>query len=322
MILDAFQSKQRSDTIILVKNIPYGTTTSELSDLFSPHGEIVRLLLPPAGTMAVVELSNSAEASKAFRAVAYRRLKNSIVYLEKAPIGLFKEGEDTVKRITSGVKPIVAPTKNPSAMSTDDADSPVPVESGDTSPELAATGATLFVKNLNFSTNTDKLVKTFHHLPSFAFARVQMKPNPKQPGAIQSMGYGFVGFKDRDAAQKAMGTMEGFVLDGHALVVKFAQRGLDDNIADTSVATKSKTPTTKVIVKNLPFEATKKDIGTLFGYVPRHVLLSIITGRPLMKQTLIGITSFYYLSSTVHMANSNRSDYQRSSMLAHEDSLS
>lgn len=47
VILDAFQSKQRSDTVILVKNIPYGTTTSELTDLFSPHGEIVRLLLPP-----------------------------------------------------------------------------------------------------------------------------------------------------------------------------------------------------------------------------------------------------------------------------------
>lgn len=254
-----------------MKNIPYGTTTSELTEIFSPHGEITRLLLPPAGTIAVVEFSNPSEAGKAFRAVAYRRLKNSIVYLEKAPAGMFKEDEPGAKRISSGVKPVVAPSRsaaiveNGAGVGSDSA-----THEDDNSSSLAGVGATLFIKNLNFGTTTDKLIKTFQHLPSFAFARVQMKPDPKRPGSSLSMGYGFLGFRDRDAAKKAMTTIDGFALDGHSLVVKFAQRGVED--ATGVGATSGKVPTTKVVVKNLPFEATKKDIRTLFGSVSIHDL--------------------------------------------------
>jgi multiple RNA-binding domain-containing protein 1 len=267
VVSGSFRSKQRSDTTILVKNIPYGTTISELTEMFSSHGEITRLLLPPAGTIAVVEFSNSSEAGKAFRAVAYRRLKNSIVYLEKGPAGMFKQDEPSAKRISSGVKPVVAPSRSAAYVEngTEMVSGPA-VEESDNSSFPAGTGATLFIKNLNFGTTTDKLIKTFQHLPSFAFARVQMKPDPKRPGSSLSMGYGFVGFRDRDAAKKAMTTIDGFVLDGHSLIVKFAQRGAEDTATGNSAAS-AKVPTTKVVVKNLPFEATKKDIRTLFGSV-------------------------------------------------------
>ena len=74
-----------------------------------------------------------------------------------------------------------------------------------------------------------------------------------------------VGFKNADAAKKAMKSMQGFVLDGHALVVKFAGRGADEEGGKDGKKVKSHT--TKMIVKNVPFEATKKDIRELFGYV-------------------------------------------------------
>lgn len=265
--MDSFKSKQRSDTTILVKNIPYGTTISELTEMFSPHGEITRLLLPPAGTIAVVEFSNPLEAGKAFRAVAYKRLKNSIVYLEKAPAGMFGQDEPGDKRFSSGVKPVVAPSRSAAIIENVAEEGSYPaIHEDDSSSSPAEVGATLFVKNLNFGTTTDKLVKTFQHLPSFAFARVQMKPDPKRPGSNLSMGYGFVGFKDRDAAKKAMTAIDGFVIDGHSLIVKFAQRGVEDTTTGDRAAS-AKVPTTKVVVKNLPFEATKKDIRTLFGSV-------------------------------------------------------
>lgn len=91
-------------------------------------------------------------------------------------------------------------------------------------PPLGA-GTTLFVKNLSFATSTERLTQVFENLPAFSFARVQMKPDPKRPDGRLSMGYGFVGFKDAEGAKKALKSMQGFVLDGHALHVKFAGRG-------------------------------------------------------------------------------------------------
>ena len=62
-----------------------------------------------------------------------------------------------------------------------------------------------------------------------------------------------------EGAKTALGSMQGFVLDGHALHVKFAGRGQD--------VKKGTGKATEMIAKNVPFEATKKDIRTLFGYV-------------------------------------------------------
>ena len=38
----------RSDRIILVKNIPYGTSAADVCALFKPYGELRRVLVPPA----------------------------------------------------------------------------------------------------------------------------------------------------------------------------------------------------------------------------------------------------------------------------------
>jgi multiple RNA-binding domain-containing protein 1 len=134
-------------------------------------------------------------------------------------------------------------------------------------PALSA-GTTLFVKNLAFSTTAERLTGVFRGLSGFSFARVQTKPDPKRPtvsGAEAprlSMGYGFVGFKTAEDAKKAMKSMQGFILDGHSLHVKFAGRGTEDDPKDNTVA---KSRSTKMIVKNVPFEATKKDIRELFS---------------------------------------------------------
>jgi multiple RNA-binding domain-containing protein 1 len=131
-------------------------------------------------------------------------------------------------------------------------------------------GTTLYLKNLAFSTTQDRLVKIFSHLPSFSFARVQTKADPKCPGGRLSMGYGFIGFKDTEGAKKALKSIHNFVLDGHALHVSFAGRGADEpesSKSKTDPTSSSNSRTTKMIVKNVPFEATKKDVRALFGYV-------------------------------------------------------
>ncbi|KAF9235008.1 hypothetical protein BU15DRAFT_89749 [Melanogaster broomeanus] len=265
VILSSFTSRGRSDTVILVKNIPYGTTADQIRELFEVHGRLSRVIVPPAGTMAVVEFEHADDAGKAFRAVAYRRLGNSVIYLEKGPLGMFQEASgDAVREpphastsTSSMFKPVTIPEQD------------TPDVAGEDEPALSA-GSTLFVKNLSFSTTAERLKQVFRNLPDFAFARVQTKSDPKRPavpGAEAprlSMGYGFVGFKTAEGAKKALKGMQGFVLDGHALHVKFAGRGTEeeDQPKEKQIA---KSRTTKMIVKNVPFEVTKKDIRELFG---------------------------------------------------------
>jgi multiple RNA-binding domain-containing protein 1 len=52
-------------------------------------------------------------------------------------------------------------------------------------------------------------------------------------------------------------------LDGHALELKLSHHKADSSKSSTK---KSKAPeTTKLVVRNVPFEATDKDLRELFG---------------------------------------------------------
>lgn len=260
IVLDALQPRvARSQTIILVKNIPYGTSIQALQDLFEPHGELKRVLLPPAGTIGVVEMKNPMDAGRAFRALAYRRLGNAVLYLEKGPVGMFKDPDavstpaskaaDEQKRLAEKVAEAEEKLRDQPA---DDDEA----------------GATLFLKNLAWATTTERLASVLSSLAGFSFARVQTKPDPKRPGERLSMGYGFVGFKKKEDAAKALAGLQGFEVDGHALEVKFAQRGAEDVQRETKSAADQmggKAKGTKILVKNLPFEATKTDVRALFS---------------------------------------------------------
>ena len=66
----------------------------------------------------MVEFVHPDEAARAFKAVAYRRLGNTIVYLEKGPIGMFKElasknteGGSAVV-VSAGIKPVTIDRKS------------------------------------------------------------------------------------------------------------------------------------------------------------------------------------------------------------------
>ncbi|KAF8630103.1 hypothetical protein AX17_005499 [Amanita inopinata Kibby_2008] len=260
VLLSSFSSRARSDTTILVKNIPYGTTMEQIRELFEPHGELNRVLVPPAGTMAVVEFENPDEAARAFRAVAYRRLGNSVIYLEKGPLELFSED--------AGAPPSQLESSTaalPVVKIAEQATEGTHADQGEEMPSVVG-GTTLYVKNLSFATTQQRFAQVFQHLPSFAFARIQTKSDSKRPnGPRLSMGYGFVGFKDVEGAKKGLKSMQGFVLDGHALHVKFAGRGAEEEEKGKDGKVSSKSKTAKMIVKNVPFEATKKDIRDLFS---------------------------------------------------------
>lgn len=250
--LDSFKSSQRSDIVILVKNFPYGTSIEELRNEFQEHGQVVRVLMPPTGTIAIVQFANPSEAKSAFSKLAYRRFKNSILFLEKGPKDLFvgQPQASTITAETSGKEKLSA-TELLEGGNTDD-----PTES-----------TSIFVKNLSFNTSTAHLHDAFKHLDGYRSSSVKTKSDPKKPGQVLSMGFGFVAFANKASAEAAAKSMDGQVLHAHKLVVRTSHRGQDaaEQRRKEDAAKKAAGKSTKLILKNLPFEASKKDIRNLMS---------------------------------------------------------
>ena len=251
--LEAFKNKERGDTAILVKNFSYGTTVEDLRKLFETHGNITKLLMPPSGTIAIIEFEQAPQAKSAFGALAYRKFKDSILFLEKAPKNIFTSTSSPTYIQAGGTTQSV----KPSAIEL--------IEN--TSTESPVDSSILFVKNLNFVTSTKRMREVFLPLDGFMSARVKTKPDPKKPGEVLSMGFGFVEFQSKHQAQAALAAMNGYKLDGHELVIKASHKALNaaEERRKDDQAKKIAGRRTKIIIKNLPFEVSKKNVRSLFG---------------------------------------------------------
>lgn len=251
--IDAFKHRERGNTAILVKNFSFGVTSSELRSLFEPYGTIIRLLMPPSGTIAIVEFGRPDEAQKAFKGLAYRKMGDSILFLEKAPKDLFD----------GSAVPQAAPELRGKGQGFSTADT----FAADAPDEPEGITSTLFVKNLDFSTTNEKFLQVFRALDGFITGRIKTKPDPKRPGQTLSMGFGFAEFRSKAQAQAALGAMNGYKLDGHELVIRASHKAADaaEERRREDTAKKIAARRTKIIIKNLPFQATKKDIRSLFG---------------------------------------------------------
>ena len=253
--VEAFKGKERGNTAILVKNFSYGTKSEELKKLFEVHGHIKKLLMPPSGTIAIVEYDQADHARSAFRSLAYRKFKDSILFLEKAPKNLFHDLQGLPDSRTD--EPAKPRSVKPSATE---------LLEGRDAPESANT-STLFVRNLNFSTTTARLREVFQPLEGLVSAKVKTKADPKKPGQLLSMGFGFLEFRSKSNAQAALAAMDGHKLDGHELVIRASHKATDaaEERRKEDQAKKMASRRTKIIIKNLPFEASKKDVRSLFG---------------------------------------------------------
>eukprot|EP00478_Filoreta_tenera_P000966 GABV01000973.1.p1 GENE.GABV01000973.1~~GABV01000973.1.p1 ORF type:complete len:258 (+),score=91.59 GABV01000973.1:186-959(+) len=81
--------KKRSNTTILIKNIPFDTTEGELEAQFKKFGTVGRVLLPPTRAIAIVEFLHANDAKTAFKRLAYKKFKHVPLYLEWAPEKMF-----------------------------------------------------------------------------------------------------------------------------------------------------------------------------------------------------------------------------------------
>lgn len=253
--LDAFKSQKRGDTAILVKNIPFGTSLEELRKLFeeAAGGNVLQVLMPPSKTMAIVHFTQPVACRTAFAKLSYRRLGSSILFLEKAPENLFADQQ--VITLPNSDQPAGVQKVSATDILGRDGDQ----DDADTS--------SLYVRNLNFDTTTAQLTEAFNSLDGFVKAQVKTKLDPKKPGQVLSMGFGFVHFRTKLQAEAALKVMDGRVLDGHTLGVKTSHKGVDaaEERRRDEKAKQRAGQRTKIVVKNLAFEASKADLRRLLG---------------------------------------------------------
>ncbi|KAF2017704.1 RNA-binding domain-containing protein [Aaosphaeria arxii CBS 175.79] len=249
--LESFSRSSKGNIAVLVKNLPHDVRPDEVRKLMEEFGTVTKFLMPPSGLTAIAEFSNSAEAKSAFAGLSYRKFKDSLLYLEWAPKNLFKEGAFVPSAPT--IVPVAKEAAKPSASDL----------LQETPTSEATTTATLYVRNLNFETTTNKLSDTFSSLEGFRSARVKTKVDPKR--GVLSMGFGFVEFSNPEAASVAIQTMDGYNLDGHRLQIRASHKGVDAAEERRKEDQAKKEAGTKILIKNLPFEASKKDVRALFA---------------------------------------------------------
>ena len=238
--LDVFEQSnpKRSKTVLLAKNLPFGTKEAELHKLFAPFGSLNQIILPPAGISALVEFLEPTHAKAAFQKLAYTKFKHLPLYLEWAPLGVVSGRTENVQG-----EQVTQETSKP--------------------PEDKH--STVFVKNLNFSTDEKILGNLFSKFGKTRNVSIARKRNMKDPSRPLSMGFGFVEYVDHSSALKAIKCLQHSELEGHKLELKLSHRETHSSHQTGKTSEKQvKQKSAKILVRNIPFEASKKEVKELF----------------------------------------------------------
>eukprot|EP00592_Proboscia_alata_P016854 CAMPEP_0194399882 /NCGR_PEP_ID=MMETSP0174-20130528/126906_1 /TAXON_ID=216777 /ORGANISM="Proboscia alata, Strain PI-D3" /LENGTH=1011 /DNA_ID=CAMNT_0039196339 /DNA_START=179 /DNA_END=3215 /DNA_ORIENTATION=- len=292
-----YGSDTQKELRLLFTNAISSQNTTDNDDVMQVH-------LPVSKTMALIEFSHANFAKKAFQRLAYKRFKHVPLYLEWAPLATGtdvnnKDINDNIKK--SEVNSIVTnqnPTKNNNSASTsqmassnakgaaqDDNDLDDPTDTTYKDPDVAHS---VFIKNLSFSTTESQLKSIFEttmkKLSSTEdYARcVRAVKIPTKTRALSSsqnnntpttlsMGYGFVELSTAHTAKAAMAALQGKIVDGHAWEIKPSTKDLASTSSSTSRKLKNsksasgKKLSSKVMVRNVPFSATRTELYKLFS---------------------------------------------------------
>ncbi|TNV73771.1 hypothetical protein FGO68_gene13218 [Halteria grandinella] len=262
---------KRSFTAILIKNIPANAKDSELREVFERYGALKKLEIGPFNTLALAEFENEKQAKAAMKNLAYYKFNYLMpLYLEYAPLAIARDHTKKTKK-----ERLIEEEKEEQA-ATAAAALPLPELDEQTKQER-----TVFVKNLNFSTNDQLLEAIFlEGAKPFRVVSCKIVRNTKTQ---LSRGYGFVELESRAEAERAIKKFQNFLLEDHALKLSIAggkkpmvteAEVKKQKIAETRESKKTELAvvepekeelkSNKLIVKNLAFEVTEAEIKELF----------------------------------------------------------
>ncbi|GJS99589.1 multiple RNA-binding domain-containing protein 1 isoform X1 [Tanacetum coccineum] len=252
----ATEGIKRSNHILLVKNLPYGSSESELATMFGKFGSIDKIILASTRALCLVAFLEPGDARTAFKCLAYKRYKDLPLYLEWAPDDIISE-DPTYKK-----------DENDTSISGEREGKRASLEQeleGTTNADIdteQVESRSLFVKNLNFKTTDESLKKHFvDHVKKGKLRSVRIQKHVKN-GKNLSKGFGFLEFDTVDTALQVSRDLQGTVLDGHALMLQLCHPKNNERVKDKVGDDQS---STKLIVRNVAFEATEKELRQLFG---------------------------------------------------------
>ena len=142
----------------------------------------------------------------------------------------------------------------------------------DTSDNVSST---LYVKNLNFETTEKTLYDVFEKQvgKNILSVRIPRKLSPSSNGSSSnetesrslSMGYGFVELASQELAKKVITILQGKLIDGHSLQLAISSSTEQKSSRSKATTGTGKKLPTKIMVRNVPFQATRTELLKLFG---------------------------------------------------------
>ncbi|CAA2964808.1 multiple RNA-binding domain-containing 1 isoform X1 [Olea europaea subsp. europaea] len=235
----------RSSRVILVKNLPYGSSKCELADMFRKFGNLEKVIF--------VEPADAFASFKGLHCMCY---KGALLYLELVPDYVLSQNPISVDDSNSNV--IVDELDSNKVLLDQQVEDITDV---DVDPDRIES-RTLHVKNLNFKTSDENLKRHFtERMKEGRILSVRINKHPKN-GKNISRGFGFIEFDSVDTAVKVLRDLQKTDLDGHAVTLQLCHAKIDEHQHKKVDSDKS---STKLIIRNVAFEATKKDLRQLFS---------------------------------------------------------
>ena len=246
--------------------------------------------------MALVTFSVPSEAKRAFNRLSYRKYQHTPLYLEYLPIAIGQSRRSQSSADSKNDNASQSMSAASKQASTDDNDNTSNTEANSASQSAAIASSTLessssssssnpskrdhaeeaggddssnttiYIKNLNWKTTEAAVRKLFNSVPGLKSITLPKKKTPS--GESLPMGFGFAVYETRAQALRALNQLSGKALDGHVLDLSFSARS-------EIVTTKKRKLTaraeddgekrTKLLVRNVPFEASRSELRELFG---------------------------------------------------------
>lgn len=246
---DAALHRNRSNTTILVKHMPPSLSLRALTQMFARFGQIDTVAAPKSGALALIVFVHETDAKKAFQALAYKVISNVPLFLEWAPVGAVKDVADEEDEKDDNTPPGAKPT---SSRAVDDDD------------DSALKTASVYITNVPFGATEDAVASFLHS----AAPRLSSQPDLVHGLNVQAdKGRAFVTVRDSATASYIISKLRGKAMDGRTLNAELGKSRPKPEAANDDA--KPQVPPgrnpLKVAVKNLPFEATEKDLRQLFS---------------------------------------------------------
>ena len=245
--------------------------------------------------MALVTFSVPSEAKRAFNRLSYRKYQHTPLYLEYLPIAIGQQRRSQAaadSKNDNASKSMAAPSKQPSAddnnnndkeansasqssafasntlesSSSSSSSNPSKRDHAEEAGGEDSSNTTIYIKNLNWKTTEAAVRKLFNSVPGLKSITLPKKKTPS--GESLPMGFGFAVYETRAQALRALNQLSGKALDGHVLDLSFSARSeivTTKKRKLTARAEEDGEKRTKLLVRNVPFEASRSELRELFG---------------------------------------------------------